>query len=127
MICFIRIKYKRNLGDAIPQQLNFLYGERLFFIFIKSDLLSIRKDFRKYFFIYVDIVIYRRNIKYSSLFNFSAFELRFSMLLISNLVLDLLLFLDSAGGNSKSISNLLRFIAASIFFWLACIIISASR
>jgi hypothetical protein len=61
MIPFIRIKRKRNLGDIIPQQLNFLYGEDVPSIFIKLDLLSIRKDPHKYLF-FIQISLYINEI-----------------------------------------------------------------
>jgi hypothetical protein len=34
MIPFTRIRYRRNLGDAIPQQLNFLYSEGVFSLYL---------------------------------------------------------------------------------------------
>jgi hypothetical protein len=49
MIFLIYIKRRRNLNDTIRKQLNFLYSESVFSIFIKSERLSTRKNLRKYF------------------------------------------------------------------------------
>jgi hypothetical protein len=89
-------------------------------------LLSIRKYSRKYFF-YTDIIIYRRDIKYNFLFNFSTSELKLNIFLISDSVLDSLLFLNLISGDSKSISILFKFITALVSFWSACNIAPTSR
>jgi hypothetical protein len=65
-------------------------------------------------FFYTDIAVYRRDIKCDFSFDFPASELKLNISLISDSILNSLLFLDSVGGDSKSISNLFKFIAAPV-------------
>jgi hypothetical protein len=111
----IRIKYRRNLGDTIPQQFNLLYNEDVLFLYLRNQICYRFEKIPVNNFFNINIAAYRRDIKYNFLFNFPASELELSIFLISNSISDLLLFLNSAIGNSKSIFILFKFMITSAF------------